>query len=279
MKHDSAPRWLVAAFAISLGIGVGCGGDRPGADPNNESWVQPADPGAASQTFGCTSTIGPTGLVCSTCLDDAPGAAPECMAAECAVVDSCLRCTDPKGRVGVDCSVDPAQVPQGSLTIQPSAFYSPPICTFNWGAAAYSGTTCHYPGTNTCVVSGTPEDWQCLACSYPDGSGTSICGGDDLPDPLLGRAGDLPAPGTCVSETGEAGAIVCSTCTGDDLSATRSCRYPGIIDCDLTPFDDDGSPCLGHCTREDGSTVRLCNSDRGPRLFALTEPVPPLTVR
>jgi hypothetical protein len=280
MMHDSSLRWLVAAVAISLGGSVGCGDDRPGVDPHGESWVQPAEPSAPSRASasGCSSTITPAGLVCSTCPDDAPGAAPECMAAECAVIDSCLQCTDPKGRVGIDCSIDPAQLQMGSWTTTPTGSYSPADCTFNWGAAAYSGTTCHYAGTNTCVVTGTPGDWQCLSCTYPDGSATSICGAGDLPDPMLGRPAALPAPGSCVSETDADGAIACSTCTGDDLSATRSCHYPGIIACDLTAiFDDDDGACTGLCTREDGSEVRLCNSDRGPRLFGLTEPVPPLS--
>ena len=80
------------------------------------------------------------------------------------------------------------------------------------------------------------------------------------------RPADLPAAGTCSTEPGAHGSIVCAACTHDDGSAARSCRIPGVVSCDLS-FDEDG--CFGRCTLEDGSVQRLCNSPRGPELVQL----------
>jgi len=261
MTQHSARRSLTLVLALSLLTSVGCATDGRVDDPSLEpTAVVPvvADP-VRSSVQDCTSTRDASGLVCSTCESDEPGAAPECLAAQCFASDHCLRCTDPKGRVATDCRVDYDQSPGASWTVMPGDTWSMASCTFSWGIPNAAATTCYYPGPDTCVTTTEAEDWQCLSCRYPDGSGSGICGGE-LPDPQIGRPDDLPAPGTCVNELGADGLVQCTTCTHDDLSATRSCRYPHVVDCEL-PFDD----FVWKCTLDDGSTVGLLNSTHGPQ--------------
>jgi hypothetical protein len=98
-------------------------------------------------------------------------------------------------------------------------------CYTGSGARALAGTTCHYPGLQTCVVT-QQEDWHCLRCTYPNGASLELCSDatQPLPDPLADRPLDLPAPGSCSSELASDGSTACMTCTREDLSATRSCR-------------------------------------------------------
>jgi len=180
------------------------------------------------------------------------------------VIDHCLRCTDPKGRVATDCRVDYAALSAASLTIMPgdADSWSLASCQFMWGIPNAAGTTCYYPGSDTCVTTDKGEDGACLSCRYPDGSASGICGAPgSLPDPMIGRPDDLPAPGSCVNELGADGRVACTTCTHDDISATRSCHFPNVTDCELT-FDDDS---LMSCTLDDGSVVGVHNSTHGPR--------------
>jgi RNA polymerase sigma-70 factor (ECF subfamily) len=217
----------------------------------------PEDPPSA-----CHSEVTDAGFLCSSC-DDQLGP-PECMPAACMVIDRCLRCVDPKGRVGIDCSTDYGVSGGAGYGLSAvGVFFS--SCEFSWGVAGVSGTTCHYPGLQTCTVS-QADDWQCLECGYPDGSGGGLCNAasEPLPDPLADRPLDLPPPGTCASELDNDGRVLCATCTREDLSATTSCRYPGIESCDLTDGGPDGN-CLAECRRVDGSRVRVCNTPRGPR--------------
>jgi RNA polymerase sigma-70 factor (ECF subfamily) len=215
----------------------------------------PDDPPAA-----CHSALAESGLLCTSC----DGAAPECLPAECAVIDRCLRCVDPRGHIGIDCSADYEVVRSGSYTTAAENVYFS-SCRFNWGIAPVSGTTCHYPGPQSCTVS-RPGSVHCLACQFPDGAGMQLCRdtSEPLPDPLVDRPLDLPAPGTCTTELTDDGTVACATCTRDDLTATISCRYAGIESCDMSPTDIDPE-CVGQCRHVDGSRIRLCNSARGPR--------------
>jgi hypothetical protein len=214
----------------------------------------------------CQSEVADSGLLCSSC--EGQLGPPECLPAECGVFDRCMRCTDPKGRTGVDCSMDYEEVRTGgSLGIMPSndrnLDWNLAGCSFLWGFGNLGGTTCHYPGTTSCMVSGE-DDWQCLSCSYSDGSGSGICTGDGLPDPLANLPSDLPAPGNCVNKLGADGQVACTTCTHADGSATRSCHHPGVADCAFS-FEDFLDPvCIIHCTLDDGSPVCLRNSASGP---------------
>ncbi len=256
MIQNSVARGLTAALAITVVAGLGCGIARPGDEPPVD------DP---SSPDGCRSSIESSGLLCSSCPGDGPGAAPECMAAQCSVSDRCLRCVDPKGRVGRDCSIDYEVLHTGSLTVSPGDSYNLAACSFMWGVASASGTTCHYPGTQSCRED---RGSHCLSCTYPDGSGSGICndGSEPLPDPMMGRPVDLPAPGSCISDLGKDGVVSCTTCTRDDLSVSRSCHYPGIIACQVESVDDGEGDCLARCSVDGGADVRLCNSPRGPRL-------------
>jgi hypothetical protein len=216
----------------------------------------------------CTSYVDPSGLLCTRCCDRL-----ECVPAECGVSDRCLRCTDPEGRTGEDCSVDYEEAYSASFGIAPSGGDTFALCELFYGVPFASGTTCHYPGTDSCVAD-EMDGWHCLTCSYRDGSGTSLCQDANvpLPDPLIGRPDDLPTAGSCVSEPDASGTVVCETCTRDDGSATRSCHYPGIVDCDFSNADDEAAGCLGRCTLADGQERRLCNSARGPVLVDLPAP-------
>jgi len=84
MIQYSAPRPLTLALAISLLASVGCATDRRADDPTRAPEAAtpvpvvvapvPADP-PPSSVQACTSTRDATGLVCSSCEGDDPGAA------------------------------------------------------------------------------------------------------------------------------------------------------------------------------------------------------------
>jgi hypothetical protein len=190
----------------------------------------------------CQSTVDDAGLVCSTC--EGQAGPPECLPAECSMINDCLRCVDPKGRVGVDCSVDYSTVFAASEgSIASGVFIS--SCTSTRGVPKMQGTTCHYPGPETCVVSEYGPS-HCLSCLFPDGSGQLVCGdaSEPLPDPLDGRPPGLPAPGSCTLQLGTDGAIACATCTRDDLSATTSCRDRAVDRCNGPPPRGAGITCV-----------------------------------
>jgi hypothetical protein len=63
------------------------------------------------------------------------------------------------------------------------------------------------------------------------------------------------------------GQLECTTCMHADLSATRSCRFPGIVDC-VNLFGDP-SGCEARCTFEDGHQANMCQSPRGLHPVAL----------
>ena len=270
MTHHHAATRLVACLALSLVAelgGLGCTSDLSAEPSPMESPVdvsEPHDP-VVSSGSGCTSVVDASGLVCSTCPDD-NGSAPECLPAECNLIDHCMRCTDPKGRTGVDCSIDYEEVKTGGeLAIMPWYGWNLAGCNFLWGYGSLTGTTCRYPGPTSCSLRGDGA-LHCLICKFPDG--TAVCNSssssEPLPDPLANLPDDLPAPGSCVNELGADGQILCTTCTHADGSATRSCHYPGLARCDLDEGEGPDPSCLGHCTL-DGKLVRLCNSPSGPR--------------
>jgi hypothetical protein len=267
MTHHSAATGL-ACLAISLVAqlgGLGCTSDGraepPSLDP--QASVPPQHDPAASPGSGCTSVVDASGLVCSTCPDDS-SSTPECLPAECNLIDHCMRCTDPKGRTGVDCSIDYEEVRTGGeLSIMPWNGWNLAGCNVLWGFGNLTGTTCRYPGPTSCSLRGD-EAWHCLICKFPDGTGICSSGSEPPPDPLANLPDDLPAPGGCVNELGADGRILCTTCTHADGSATRSCHYPGLASCDTDGGEGPDPSCLGHCTF-DGNVVRLCNSPSGPR--------------
>jgi hypothetical protein len=209
----------------------------------------------------CQSYLANSGLVCSSC-KDRPGAM-ECLPAECTLIDRCLRCADPKGRVAIDCSIDyPALFAQGR-----SAGFgtSTPMgsCSLISGVPRVSGMTCHYPGENSCVAS-QDGDWHCLSCEYPDRSSSRTCmdASTPLPDPLEIRPVNLPAPGTCTVERDTDGSVLCATCTREDLSATTSCQHAQLPRCSgEVPALPDPS-CVVPCRRDQGSLEHMCSSPR-----------------
>jgi hypothetical protein len=267
MVRHRAPLGLTAALIISLFTEAGCGADRvedPSAPdvPGDHAAVL-ATPAPIPPARLCTSTIDADGLLCSVCAD-APTAAPECLAARCTIDNHCLTCTDPKGRIGTDCSKDYNGYIGAAYGGSPNGEFSFATCTFTWGEPKITGTTCNYPGGDTCVVEEYDEG-SCMQCTYPDGSGAGVCGTGDNPlyDPLINRPDDLPGPGACISDLRPDGKVQCTTCVHGDLSATRSCRYPGIVDCDLSNPEDEAAGCVGRCTFEDGHQERMCDSPRG----------------
>jgi hypothetical protein len=269
MIHHNAPRMgrPTAALIFALVAGSACSVERtdelPRSEPDGSALTTPTEIGSASQ---CRSHINDSGLLCSRCPGDAPGAAPECLAATCQVDHRRLVCTDPKGRVGVDSSVDYSKFVVDNYSASPNGTFNFATCTFLFGIPKSSGTTCFYPGANTCESS-EADGSHCLTCSYPNGGSLQICGADDNPlyDPLIERPDDLPAPGFCTNDLSADGQVECTTCMHDDLSATRSCHYPGIVECSIsdlgTTTDEDG--CVGRCTYEDGHQARMCESPRG----------------
>jgi len=275
MNHRSAPIRLIAVFVLAL---VGCSTDasEPSRDPSADGPGVTVPPPTALETplesdeaavRACTSRVNAAGLVCSRCPGDAPGAKPECLPAQCNVLDHCLECTDPKGRVARDCSMDYELAPAGGIGGSPNAEFGFGSCHFLFGIPKASGTTCHYPGANSCEIT-VDGPIQCMTCTHPDGSSNGECldAPDTLPDPLINRPDDLPAPGFCVNDLSPDGKIECTTCTKDDLSATRSCHYPGIVACNiLTGPVDPAGKCSLLCTFEDSHQELLCDTPRGVR--------------
>ena len=279
-RLDGGARSTGAGGRPGCATTVGDDGARCTVCPGEQPVCAPAD--CASRTTGapgtdcgdeppvCHSQI-TDGLLCTRC-DDQPGA-PDCMAAQCGVDGTCLRCVDPTGRTATDCSVDYGQYYTASVGGPPNDAFSFGSCTFSWGVPSFAGTTCNFPGTNTCSLTTGAADWQCLSCSYRDGSGGGLCGDFSVeppPDVFADRPGDLPAPGRCVTELGPDGPA-CTTCTNEDLSATRSCREPSVVRCEL--LTGDASGCSARCTLRDGSTILMCPSPGGPR--ARPDPDPP----
>jgi hypothetical protein len=170
-----------------------------------------------------------------------------------------LRCVDPKGRVGVDCSVDYEVFAMASHSRDAlDVFFG--TCEFSWGVPGMAGLTCNYPGNRSCVVEEAEGvDWHCLDCRYRDGSGIGLCSsaGSPLPDPLADRPSGLPAPGTCETARSRDGTMICATCTRSDLSATMSCQVPTAQRC--AALHDPADPaCPIVCEAADGSSVPLC---------------------
>jgi hypothetical protein len=98
----------------------------------------------------------------------------------------------------------------------------------------------------------------CVDCTYPDGSGSGWCGATEyVPDIMAGRPSTLPGPNACVTETGYDG-VECSTCTRDDLSATKACRLAPAASCEVVESEDPVQKCLA-CTLEDGGTATVCD--------------------
>ncbi len=263
MIRPTASIRLTAGILTSLFAALGCGVDRAD-DPRSGDVAVAAlgTPAAVSSTGLCDSKIAADGLLCSRCAGQ-PGAAPECLAASCTVENHCLRCTDPKGRTGVDCSIDYEGSQKGGYGSSGSTV-SFASCSFVWGEPRTSGSTCQYPGGNTCEMIET-ESGTCMECRYPEGGGGEVCGRafDPLYDPLINRPDDLPGPGACANDLSADGKVQCTTCVHADLSATRSCHYPGIIDCDLTNPADEAAGCVGRCRFKDGHEARICDSPRG----------------
>jgi hypothetical protein len=211
------------------------------------------DPGECDDD--CTSTLTEFGLVCTTCAE-AGGAPPECLVGDCTVRDGCLECTDPRGRVAVDCSIDHDSAPVASFTQGGGDTFN--VCNAIWGFPGGASGSCHYPGTASCTIEDGGGDVTCIECRYRDGSSTGLCGDRaTFPDLMAGHPSDLPEPGACVTETGEDG-VQCSTCTRDDLGATRSCRLAPAESCDAVDGDDPLEKCFA-CSLVGGGTATFCD--------------------
>ena len=203
----------------------------------------------------CTSVLQSYGLVCSTCAGGG-AAAPECLVADCHVIDSCLECTDPKGRAATDCSIDYELLPTASTGYGGGDTYD--VCGASYGFPGGASATCKYPGIDTCRYTRS-GDASCVDCSYPDGGGTGACVLDDsLPEFSIGRPSGLPPPGQCITETGPDGAPRCSTCTRADLAATKVCRFPPADFCDVAHTDNPIEKCLA-CNLVGGGTAAICD--------------------
>jgi len=256
---------LIAGVLTSLFAVLGCGADRADDPRRSDSTAARSEARTVAEDVSpaglCDSSLSADGLVCSRCADQ-PAA--ECLPAFCTVENHCLRCTDPKGRSAVDCSIDFEGTQKGGFSTYGSDV-SFAECGFTWGEPRTSGTTCEYPGGKTCQYVEGDGGYSCLECRLPRGGGGLVCGtaNDPLIDPLVGRPDDLPAPGFCINDLSADGKVQCTTCARDDASATRSCHYPGIVDCNFDNPADQAAGCLGRCTFADGHQERVCDSPRG----------------
>jgi RNA polymerase sigma-70 factor (ECF subfamily) len=203
----------------------------------------------------CVSEVKSAGLLCTTCTVDGEPVT-TCSSAHCYVRNRCMECEDPRGNSGIDCSIDYEVLPTGMWSIGGGdTFHS---CTSSWGFPDGSMTSCHYPGLDTCKFS-QEGDARCFSCTYPDGSGLSSClydPNDPLPDVFAGRPDHLPPPGTCVDKTSADGAMACTTCTQQDLTATTTCRHPEATRCEVVGHG--GSLVCARCTDADGIDRTYC---------------------
>jgi hypothetical protein len=255
---------LITLSCVGVTLG-GCVVDDPGGGEEGEASQrapqaregEPApparEPGDADE---CTSTMTEYGLVCTTCPGDS--GPPECLVGDCMIRNRCLECTDPRGRVGVDCSIDYEDFPTASAgSGGGDTFHSR---SASWGFPVGSSSICHYPGTDSCVYS-EEGDARCIDCTYPDGSGSGRClldASDELPDPFAGRPSILPEPGECRTETSEDGQIQCSTCTREDLSAAKICRFPPAVACGTARGENPLEGCLV-CILDNNGVVEICD--------------------
>lgn len=207
----------------------------------------------------CVSEVMGFGLLCTTCT--AEGLPPEttCSPAQCGVSNYCLACEDPRGNTGTDCSQNYEEMYSASSSIGGGDTFN--SCSVTWGIPSGAATTWHYPGLDTCTVSSS-EDWYSIECRFPDGSGVGSSGvrepNQPLPDLFAGRPENLPAPGACVDNTSADGAVSCTTCTRQDLSATTTCRHPAAEQCEPGGGGAENAFCV-HCRQADGSSVTICD--------------------
>lgn len=199
----------------------------------------------------CVSVLEEFALLCTTCAGES---APECLVGECLVRNRCLECTDAKGRVGTDCSIDYELLPTALDSIGGGDTMH--HCSVSYGFPGGATGVCHYPGADTCRVAG-----GCVECAYPDGSGSGTCVADPvdpLPDVMAGRPSTLPPPGTCVTETSQGGLAQCTTCTRFDLSAMKACRFPPAASCSTTGGGNPIELCIT-CSLVGGGTAMMCD--------------------
>jgi hypothetical protein len=208
-----------------------------------------------AQGQDCVSEVKSAGELCTTCTVNGQPVT-TCSSAHCYVRNRCLECEDPRGNMGVDCSIDYEVLPTGSSSFgSGETFHS---CGVSWGYPDGTTTSCHYPGPDSCPFS-QEGDARCLICEYPGGSGLSLClldPNDPLPDVSAQRPDHLPPPGTCVDKTSADGAMACTTCTREDLTATTSCRHPAATWRDIV-FNDDQLACA-RCMHADGIERTFC---------------------
>jgi len=236
---------------------------RSSTDPDGEVCTTCTDAQGRAETncsagwspSECTSVLQSFGLVCSTCAG-AGAAAPECLVADCQVIDRCMECSDPKGRVARDCSIDYEVLPTASSTYGGGDTFN--VCGASYGFPGGASAYCHYPGEGTCTHN-EAGDVSCANCTYPDGSGTGACGaGVPPPDFSIGRPTSLPSPGQCITETGPDGAPRCTTCTRADLAATKVCRFPPAEFCDVSGTANPIEKCMA-CRLVGGGTAAICD--------------------
>jgi|GEM_PF-3150575 len=266
---------LTAGLVLSMvaGCSLYTGSDSPPAPPPSQPPGPPPPPPPSypppdampPPAPGCRYQVEDPEVVCTYCGDAQPGHPSTCMAARCVVDDGfCLSCTDPAGHVARDCSMQYGPPGDGAFSSTSNGGVNFASCVFTWGTPNAAGTTCNYPGPSTCKVTQVGAQ-HCLQCEFADGTRSGKCFAAKVPlrDPLIDRPDDLPGPGRCVNDPGPDHTVQCTTCTHADLSATRTCRYPTIVGCDLHAGADGPGKCLGTCTFTDGHTAKMCESPRG----------------
>ena len=229
--------------------------ERPLSGPTEQQQPAEEDEGPSEPDQGdddCTSTLDGFGQVCTTCGDSSP----ECLVGACSVRDRCMECTNPVGRVAVNCSIDYESLPIESWTAGGGGTFN--VCSASWGFPGGASGVCHYPGTESCTIT-EDGDARCIDCTYPDGSGSGTClldPNEPLPDIMAGRPSTLPGPNACVTSTYEG--VECSTCTREDLGATMACRMAPAASCEPIDGDDPLETCFV-CQLEGGGTATFCD--------------------
>ena len=227
--------------------------------PGRAEQQQPAeeDEGPSEPDQGdddCTSTLDRvSAMVCTTCGDSLP----ECLIGACSVRDRCMECTDPLGRVAVNCSIDYESLPIESWTVRRGRHLQ--RVQRELGLPGRRQRRLSLPGDR--VVHDHRGRRRALhrlhlsgwlrhpapACSTRTNRSRTSWRGDRAPCRGRTHASRQPYEG-----------VECSTCTREDLGATMACRMAQAASCEPFDGDDPLETCFA-CQLEGGGTATFCD--------------------
>lgn len=197
-------------------------------------------------------------MFCTGCVQDGERDV-YCQPAKCEMnAAGCFTCSDADGHSYTNCDPESgghciSDTPPGD-----NRFAARYTCA-NWDGT--TSITHLWPGTETCETT-ISSDERCVICNYEStkglpGGGTCLYDPNDpLPDPLAGLPTDLPAPGTCVTETSPGGFWTCTACALADGETKKTCEYSLSDTCTVYPMPDEYW--CARCAYPDGTFSERC---------------------